>query len=67
MEEAGEFEQENNKILSPRGLINEWWENLERRELDGIRTGYSELDKYIFFEKASLITIGARPAMGKQL
>lgn len=65
LEEAGEFEQENNKILSPRGLINEWWENLERRELDGIRTGYSELDKYIFFEKASLITIGARPAMGK--
>ena len=65
VEKIGEFEAEKNKLLTPKSLLSEWWQDLEKKELDGILTGYSDLDKYIFLEKASLITIGARPAMGK--
>lgn len=61
----GDFEHEKNKVLTPKGLVSEWWKNIESKELDGIRTGYSDLDKYMTLEKASLITVGARPAMGK--
>lgn len=65
IENMGDFEHEKNKVLTPKGLVSEWWKNIENKELDGIRTGYSDLDKYMILEKASLITVGARPAMGK--
>lgn len=65
IENMGDFEHEKNKVLTPKGLVSEWWKNIESKELDGIRTGYSDLDKYMTLEKASLITVGARPAMGK--
>ena len=65
VERLGDFEEESNKLVTPRGLLSEWWTDLEKKELDGIYTGYSELDKYVFLERGSLITIGARPSMGK--
>lgn len=65
IENMGDFEHEKNKVLTPKGLVSEWWKNIESKELDGIRTGYSDLDKYMILEKASLITVGARPAIGK--
>ncbi len=65
VERLGDFEEEENKLVTPRGLLSEWWTDLEKKELDGIYTGYSELDKYVFLERGSLITIGARPSMGK--
>ena len=65
VERLGDFEEESNKLVTPRGLLSEWWTDLEKKELDGIYTGYSDLDKYVFLEKGSLITIGARPSMGK--
>ena len=65
VERLGDFEEEENKLVTPRGLLSEWWTDLEKKELDGIYTGYSELDKYVFLERGSLVTIGARPAMGK--
>ena len=65
VERLGDFEEEENKLVTPRGLLSEWWTDLEKKELDGIYTGYSELDKYVFLERGSLVTVGARPSMGK--
>lgn len=59
------FETDQNKFYDTKELANNWWKSLDKKELDGITTSYKDLDKYILFESASLITIGARPAMGK--
>ncbi len=60
-----DFDIEQNKFYDTKELSNNWWKSLDKKELDGIQTSYKDLDKYILFESASLITIGARPAMGK--
>ena len=59
------FETEQNKFYDMKELSTQWWKSLENKKVDGIRTSYKDLDNYFIFESGSLVTIGARPAMGK--
>ena len=65
IESLNDFETEKNKEYGTKELATEWWKSLEGKELDGIMTGYKDLDDYFMLEAGSLVTIGARPATGK--
>ena len=56
---------EKNKEFDIKYLLNNWWERVGQNEMQGIKTPFDCLSNLVFFEKGSLITIGARPAMGK--
>ena len=56
---------EKNKEFDIGYLLKNWWDRVGETNAQGIETPYKCLSDLIFFEKGSLITIGARPAMGK--
>ena len=56
---------EKNKELDINDLLKNWWGRVGENQLQGIKTPYNCLSNLVFFERGSLITIGARPAMGK--
>ncbi|MDR2878430.1 MAG: DnaB-like helicase C-terminal domain-containing protein [Fusobacteriales bacterium] len=58
-------ENEKNKEFDTKILLNEWWERLQKKELDGIETPFAGLNNHFIFGEGNLIAIGARPGMGK--
>ena len=46
-------------------MSDSWWKSLENKEIDGIWTSYKDLDEYFSLQTGNLITVGARPSMGK--
>ena len=59
------FDNEKNITYAPKDLSDSWWKSLENKEIDGIWTSYKDLDEYFSLQAGNLITVGARPSMGK--
>ena len=56
--------KEENKVFGMKELSNIWYEDFED-EKSIIKTPYEDINRYFTFEPGSLVTVGARPAMGK--
>ena len=56
---------EKNKEFDIKYLLKNWWDRVGENQMQGVKTPFECLSNLVFFEKGSLITIGARPAMGK--
>ena len=64
-EKINEEEDENYKILKPRNLLSNWSEKIEKKVMNGVRSPFTNMQKYFNFLGGQLIVIGARPSMGK--
>ena len=62
--EVNTQKQEENKVFGMKELSNIWYEDFED-EKSIIKTPYEDINRYFTFEPGSLVTVGARPAMGK--
>ena len=56
--------KEENKVFGMKELSNIWYEDFED-EKSIIKTPYEDINRYFTFEPGSLVTVGARPAIGK--
>ena len=56
--------KEENKVFGMKELSNIWYEDFED-EKSIVKTPYEDINRYFTFEPGSLVTVGARPAMGK--
>ena len=56
--------KEENKVFGMKELSNIWYEDFED-EKSIIKTPYEDINRHFTFEPGSLVTVGARPAMGK--
>lgn len=64
-EKINEEEDESYKILKPRSLLSNWSEKIEKKVMNGVRSPFTNMQKYFNFLGGQLIIIGARPSMGK--
>lgn len=64
IEDVSNFEDSKNKIYDTKDLLSEWYTDLDTKS-DIFPAPYPSLERYFEFDGGSLITIGARPAMGK--
>lgn len=64
-EKINEEEDESYKILKPRNLLSNWSEKIEKKVMNGVRSPFTNMQKYFNFLGGHLIIIGARPSMGK--
>ena len=64
MSELNIQKKEKNKVFDMKDLSNIWYEDFED-EKSIVKTPFEDVDRYFTFEPGSLVTIGARPAMGK--
>lgn len=62
--EVNTQKQEENKVFGMKELSNIWYEDFED-EKSIIKTPYEDINRYFTFELGSLVTVGARPAVGK--
>ena len=56
--------KEKNKIFDMKDLSKIWYEDFED-EKSIVKTPFEDINRYFTFEPGSLVTVGARPAMGK--
>ena len=56
--------KEENKVFGMKELSNIWYKDFED-EKSIVKTPYEDINRYFTFEPGSLVTVGARPAMGK--
>ena len=56
--------KEKNKVFDMKDLSKIWYEDFED-EKSIVKTPFEDINRYFTFEPGSLVTIGARPAMGK--
>lgn len=57
--------RDENEEYDTGGLVNSWLESQEKKERNGLNFPYQRANEYFFFQTGSLVTIGARPAVGK--
>ena len=56
--------KEKNKVFDMKDLSKIWYEDFED-EKSIVKTLFEDINRYFTFEPGSLVTVGARPAMGK--
>ena len=56
--------KEKNKVFDMKELSKIWYEDFED-EKSIVKTPFEDINRYFTFEPGSLVTVGARPAMGK--
>ena len=56
--------KEKNKVFDMKDLSKIWYEDFED-EKSIVKTPFEDINRYFTFEPGSLVTVGARPAMGK--
>ena len=56
--------KEKNKVFGMKDLSKIWYEDFED-EKSIVKTPFQDINRYFTFEPGSLVTVGARPAMGK--
>lgn len=56
--------KEKNKVFDMKNLSKIWYEDFED-EKSIVKTPFQDINRYFTFEPGSLVTVGARPAMGK--
>lgn len=56
---------DENKDYATKDLAERWLDSQSKKERNGTNLPYARANEYFFFQSGSLITIGARPAMGK--
>ena len=56
--------KEKNKVFDMKDLSNIWYQDFED-EKSIVKTPFEDVNRYFTFEPGSLVTVGARPAMGK--
>lgn len=64
MNELDVQKKEKNKVFDMKDLSKIWYEDFED-EKSIVKTPFEDINRYFTFEPGSLVTIGARPAMGK--
>ncbi len=64
-EKINNEEEEGYKILKPRDLLNNWYEKIDNKVMNGVKSPFSNMQNYFNFLGGHLIIIGARPSMGK--
>lgn len=64
IEKVENVEDSKNREYEIKDLINEWYQELGKEE-NIIEFPYSGINEFFNLEKGSLVTVGARPAMGK--
>ena len=56
--------KEKNKVFDMKDLSKIWYEDFED-EKSIVKTPFEDINRYFTFEPGSLVTVGARPAIGK--
>ena len=56
--------KEKNKVFDMKDLSKIWYEDFED-EKSIVKTPFEDINRYFTFEPGSLVTVGARPSMGK--
>ena len=64
MNELNIQKKEENKVFDMNDLSNIWYKDFED-EKSIVKTPFEDVNRYFTFEPGSLVTVGARPAMGK--
>lgn len=64
MNELDVQKKEKNKVFDMKDLSKIWYEDFED-EKSIVKTPFQDINRYFTFEPGSLVTVGARPAMGK--
>ena len=64
MNELDVQKKEKNKVFDMKDLSKIWYEDFED-EKSIVKTPFEDINRYFTFEPGSLVTVGARPAMGK--
>ena len=64
MNELNIQKKEENKVFDMNDLSNIWYKDFED-EKSIVKTPFEDINRYFTFEPGSLVTVGARPAMGK--
>ena len=64
MNELNIQKKEKNKVFDMKDLSNIWYKDFED-EKSIVKTPFEDINRYFTFEPGSLVTVGARPAMGK--